>query len=434
MANRIVILGAGFGGISAVKTINAAKSGGLCDVTVIDRSPVHQFTPLFYEVATAFVDHDPIDSVRLLRQGITVDSAVLLAKLGANFVQAEVEGVDWGSREVLTSGRRVPFDYLIVALGAEIAYYGIPGLKEHSVVMKTVWDADAIRLKVHDLLYRRERGEIASLDIVVGGAGATGVEFATELSMFLRKHLVKGHLGPTDFSVSLVEARSRILNILDPSLSEIALKRLESMGIAVHLDTKISAVEENFVRVCPRALEEGEHHESLRCRIDTDTILPASLIVWTGGVQGNRVLAKLGVPLEGAGGRIRTDECFRIPGREKAFAIGDAVEISDPATGRSVPWLAPAAIGMGKVVGRTIRCRVRKGGKPDSAHVFKRYPIVVTVGGKFGVAEVGPLRIKGTLAYLLRKAADLQYFMSILSVLKGVRLWWHGVKMYSRND
>ncbi len=433
----VVILGAGFGGLFAAKGLAVLR--GEAKVTVIDRARYHLFTPLLYEVATGFIEHENVGSAKLLDSGVTVENAVLLARWGADFVEGEIAGIDWEGRRVLVAGQDpVAFDHLVIALGAETNFYGIPGLREYGCVLKSIRDADRLRQRVHDALHRLEANKDPDnvLNVVVGGAGATGVEFAAELTMFLRRHLMKGHLGPEQFQISLVEAQSRILGALPKPLAEFSADRLRSLGVKVFLDTAIKDASLGHVTLAPRACRPGETVDQLLCdfKKEGSKSIDADILVWTGGIRGGSTLETLGVPLDPRGKRIEVGPTLEVPGRPGVFAVGDAALLMDPRTKRPVPWLAQAAMVMGSCAAASIARRVRGEAGAAAAYPFKAYPVIVPLGGKFGVAKVGNVTLRGFWGWLLKEGANLRYFVSILPFWAAVRLWWKGALMYSKND
>src|SRR5688572_25915441 len=172
----VVILGAGFGGAAAAHALAGLAAGGACKVTVIDRNESHVFTPLLYEAATGFIEHENLGSSKLLAAGVTVRTADMLAPWHADFLLGDVEGIDWDGRRVMLRGAEpVAFDHLIVALGAETNFFGISGLKENAYTLKSIRDADRLRQRVHDVLHKLEKGKDADgkLNVLIGGGGAT---------------------------------------------------------------------------------------------------------------------------------------------------------------------------------------------------------------------------------------------------------------------
>jgi len=431
----VVILGAGFGGIAAAKALAADSRAGNCQVTVIDRSPVHLFTPLLYEAATGFVEHENVGTSKLLRSGIVMDCADLLVRWQADFLVGEIDGLDWEKRQViLRNAEPVHFDDVIVALGAEVNFFGIPGLKENSLVLKTAHDADRLRQRVHDFLHMKESGKRETLNIIIGGGGATGVELASELTMLLRRHVVKGHLKPTDYHITLVEASSRILAAMPPAVSKTALERLKSLGVHVKLDSALKEAMPKSVTLIPRACKPGETVDQLLCdfKLEGSKSMPADIVLWCGGIRGSSSLERLNVPLDERGKRVPVEATLEITGREGGYAIGDSALLMDPRTKNPVPWLAQAAMVQGQVAGRRISAKINGTSAPQ--YSFPIYPVVVPLGGKHASAIAFGHSYTGFLGWLVHEAATLGYFMNVLSPIAAIRYWWNGVKMYAGND
>jgi NADH dehydrogenase len=362
----------------------------------------------------------------------------MLSRWQADFVEGEVEGVDWEGKQVLLRSQpSVPFDYLVVALGAETNFFGISGLQENSFTLKSVRDADRLRQRIHDLLHKREKGIKKRMEIVVGGGGATGVEFAAELTMFLRRHMVKGHLKPDDFNISLVEAQPRILGALPPELSSYALARLRALGVHVYLDSAVKEVAMGRVILVPRACKPGETADQLLCdfRKEGQMTIESDLVVWTGGIRGSKTLETLGIGLDARGRRVEVGPSLEIAGKPGAFAIGDSALLMDPKTKQPVPWLAQAAMAHGAVVARTIAARIVGGPDAvDAAYGFPKYPVIVPLGGKFAIARVDGVTLRGVWGWMLKEIANLRYFLSILALPTAFKKWWHGALTYSKND
>ncbi len=429
----IVILGAGFGGLAAAREL--ARRGGEHAVTVIDRSPFHVFTPLLYEVAAGFIEHENVGSAKLLRAGVSLNNADLLTRCGCNFVEGEIEGIDWDERRVLVRGKpAVAFDALVVALGAETNFYGVAGMAEKAYTLKSVKDADRLRQRIHNLLHMRESGTRGRLNVMIVGAGATGVELSAELTMFMRRHMLRGHLKPEDFSITLVEATARILGAMDPGISAFALERLHNLGVAVHLDSAVKEVMDGKAVLVPRACKPGETVDQLVCDFKHrgSMTVDADIVVWTAGIRGSAALEKLGLALDPRGKRIEVGPNLEAKDRPNVFAIGDAALLVDPRAKRPVPWLAQSAMTMGETIARTVVARAAGG--PDAAYPFRRYPVIVPLGGKYAVANVAGMTFKGRAAWLLKEAANLRYFLTILPFISAIRHWWRGAMIYSKND
>ncbi len=434
-APHVVVLGAGFGGIAAARTLAATARSGAVKVTVVDRHASHVFTPLLYEAATGFVEHQNLGTAKLMSAGITADIPDMLQHWDADFVQSTVEGLDWEKRQVLLRDKEpLAFDYLIIGLGAETNFFGIAGLQENALTLKSVRDADRLRQRIHDMLHMREKGTQKRLEIVIGGGGPTGVELAAELTLFLRRHIVKGHLKPEDYNITLVEAQSRLLGALKPELSAAALDRLKALGVHVHLDSAMKEAGYQKAVLVPRACKPGETVDQLLCNFKKEgqMDIAADIVVWTGGIRGSMALEKLGVPLDARGKRIEVGPTLEVADKKNVFAIGDSVLLMDPTTKQPVPWLAQAAMRHGETAARTVAARVT-GGK-DSAYEFQTYPVVVPLGGKYAIAIVGGLTMIGFWGWVLKELANLRYFLTILPFGQALKKWWHGALMYAGND
>jgi len=431
----IVVLGAGFGGLAFVRALHRTGVCGSHRVTVIDRADQHLFTPLLYEVATGFVEHENIGSAKLLGTGVTVGNPSLFARFGADFVHATIVGIDWEKRVVVLHEQEpIPFSRLVIGLGAEPNYFGIPGLKEHSIALKTVRDADRLRQKLHDMLHKREAGKRTHLDVVIGGAGPTGVELAAEMTMFLRRHMVKGHIKPEDFTIHLVEAQSRVLAALPSDASSYALERLRTLGVRVHLDSAVKEVGPRMVTLVPRACKPGEAPDKLLCDFTREgsMTIDADMVVWTGGIRGSAALEAFGIPLDPRGKRIEIGTDFAVVGKEDVYAIGDATVMMNPDTKLPVPWLAQAAIDQGATLARIIAARVQ--GSSLAEYRFKTFPYAVPLGGKCAYVRIAGMTFRGWAGWAMKELSVLRYFLSILPVWAAITHWYAGAKMYGGND
>jgi len=434
-SHPIVVLGAGFGGLAFVRALKKAGVCGSRRVVVIDRADQHLFTPLLYEVATGFVEHENIGSAKLLGTGVTVANSSLFARLGADFMCGKVVGIDHAAKTVQVEGMEpVPYSHLVIALGAEPNYFGIPGLKEHSFALKTVREADRLRQRLHDMLHKREAGKRDHLDIVIGGAGPTGVELAAEITMFFKQHMVKGHLKPEDFTIHLVEAQSRVLAALPSDASAYALERLRALGITVHLDSAVKEVGPRMVTLVPRACKPGETPDKLLCDFTSagSMTIDADLVIWTGGIRGSSALESFGIPLDARGKRIEVGPDFAVAGLKDVYAIGDATVMMNPDTKLPVPWLAQAALDQGSTLAQIIIAALRGDNAP--VYRFKTFAYAVPLGGKCAYVHAFGMTFRGTLGWCMKELSVLRYFLSIMPLSDAVSHWYKGAKMYSGND
>jgi NADH dehydrogenase len=376
---RVVVLGGGFGGLAVCKD--------LCDrrfaVTLIDKQNHHLFQPLLYQVATGGLSAPeiahPIRSILRKRKNVTV-------------LMEEVQDVDLGRRCVKLTGGEIPYDYLVIALGARTGYFSHPEWEEHAPGLKTLEDAHRIRTDALGCFERAEcitdakERESLLTSIVIGG-GPTGVEMAGALAELAKKVLARDfrRIAPAEARVILIEAGPRLLTAFDPALSEYTRDKLEKLGVTVRLQTPVQNITTGEVTV---------GGETIR----------AATIVWAAGVEGNPVARTLGTPLDRAG-RIPVQRDLSLPGHPEVFAIGDIAVVTD-ARGVRVPGLCPAAIQMGRHVAATLTNEVRHAEKyvkplPRAEFTYFDKGIMATIGRNAAVAEAGGFKARGLIAWMM---------------------------------
>jgi NADH dehydrogenase len=404
---HVVIVGAGFGGLSA--TLALAKAP--VDVTLIDRRNYHLFQPLLYQVATAGLS--PADIAYPIRSIVRHHSNVAVT-LG------KVTGVDLAGRRVLLGERHVPYDYLVLATGARHAYFGHDEWEPYAPGLKKIEDATEIRRRV---LLAFERAE-ASVDegerrrlmtFVIVGGGPTGVEMAGAVVELAHKALSRDfrRINPRAARIILVEAAPRLLLTFPDSLSETARRSLERLGVEVRLGKAVTACDETGVIV-------GDE------RIESTTV------IWCAGVASSPAARWLGAESDRAG-RAKVARDFSLFGHPEVFVIGDAAAGVDH-DGTPLPGVAPVAKQQGTYVARVIRARLR--GESPAPFRYRNYGNLATIGRKAAVADFGWLRISGFPAWLLwcvvhiafligfrnRIAVMLDWFWAYITFQRGARL------------
>ena len=441
---RVVILGGGFGGLTAAMRLSKLRQGKHeCVIIVIDRRTHHLYTPWLYEVATGFFclrgEAGPPKTVEEaeLMAGVSASFTDLKTPLRAKNVDLEYQeavGIDWNDRTVLLSDdRRLPFDQLIIALGAMPDFYGIEGLKDHSHPLYSLRDAFAIRRHLEELIAKRRRNEISHVRVVIGGAGPTGVEFACELSVFLRKLVRRGDITASDYSIEMVEASNRPLPTFHADMSGWARARLEKLGVKILLDTCIRGAHKDHIVLAPRPLKEGEQPEELICDIrpGSQKEVTTDLLVWCGGSRANPLVERLGLKTDPRG-KIAVDETFAVSGQKNVWAIGDCASLVDPSTKRPVPPLAQAAIHQGRLAAENALQALR--GRPLTRYGFPHMHAIVPLGGSYAIAEIFGIRMRGRFVHLLRLGADARYFFATLPLRSAWKLFRAGVGVFAKNN
>ncbi|PKQ02206.1 MAG: FAD-dependent oxidoreductase [Alphaproteobacteria bacterium HGW-Alphaproteobacteria-12] len=379
---HVVVLGAGFGGLSATKRLGSAD----VDVTLIDRQNYHVFQPLLYQVATATLS--PADIAVPVR-------STFRDRKNTKVLLGNVAGIDRARREVLLDeDRRVSYDYLIIATGARHAYFGHDGWEPAAPGLKRIEDATEIRRRILLAFEKAETEEDEArrrelLTFVIVGGGPTGVEMAGAIIELARKALVRDfrHIDPSSARVVLVEAGPRLLAAFPEDLSAFARTALIRMGVEVRLDCRVT-------HCGPRGIEIGE--ESIGART----------IVWAAGVQASPAAKWLGVEGDRAG-RIAVDERLRLIGDARIFVVGDTAA-AQWTEGRLVPGIAPAAKQMGDYASLAILADIEE--RTPAPFQYRHRGNLATIGRKSAVVDFGRLRVKGLLAWLIWGAAHI-YFL-----------------------
>ncbi|HEY7440497.1 MAG TPA: NAD(P)/FAD-dependent oxidoreductase [Acidimicrobiia bacterium] len=370
---RVVVVGAGFGGITAAK----ALARYAVEVTIIDRHNFHTFSPLLYQVATAGLAPDDIaPNVR----------GIVQSEPNVETLMATVRGVDFARREVLLDeGFGVPYDYLVLAAGAVSSDFGVPGVEEHALPLKTLADATHIRSTVLSRFEEVNTDPTAAgddaLTFVVSGGGPTGVELSGALAELFSQVLAKDYknLDVGRARVVLVEMADRLLGTFSPQAGHEARVELEMRGVDVRLGVRIASVDAGGVH-----LADG-------------TTIAARTVIWTAGVKANPLAGMLGLE-QTARGEIVIGSDLTVPGHPEVFVVGDLGAVEDKA-GKPLPQLAPVAMQQGRHVARTIDRRMH--GKPAKPFRYFDKGTMATIGRRSAVAEL-PLGIKfsGTLGWL----------------------------------
>ena len=376
---RVVVVGGGFGGLTAARALRRAP----VRVTLIDRRNHHLFQPLLYQVATAALS--PADISAPIRH-------VLRGQHNADVLLAEVTGVDIARREVQIHDlagdwdRAIPYDYLVIATGADQSYFGHDEWSAYAPGMKSLDDATALRRKMllafetaEDLMERDPELAQENLTFVVVGAGPTGVEMAGELAEVAHRSLVRDfrRINPASARIVLVETAPHILAAYPQSLTRKGTEKLRRLGVEVRTGTPVEAVDADGVVV------DGER-------------IRARTIIWAAGVAASPAGKWLCATTDRAGRVIVTPE-LTMPNHPEVFVIGDTAHAEQH--GAMLPGLAPVALQQGRYVARSIRKRLR--GQPERPFAYVDKGTLSTVGRLYALADIHGLRVAGFLAWLL---------------------------------
>jgi NADH dehydrogenase len=395
---RVVIVGGGFGGMTAAKALRNAE----VDIVLIDRTNHHLFQPLLYQVATAALS--PSDIAWPLRTTFRRQSNIRV-------LMEEVQTVDRGARVVrLKDGSLIPFDVLILAPGSWHFYFGHREWEPHAPGLKTLSDALELRERLLLAFEEADRrkdsaGAKSLLTFIIVGGGPTGVELAGSLAEIGVKAMLPDFpsLRREDLRTILVEAGDRILPGFSPRLSAKAHRALEQMGVVVMVKAPVQDVQANGVRI-------GDH------------FIESAHVIWAAGNRASPLVEVLKVPLDRAG-RVKVQPDLSIAGHPWIFVIGDAAHCVGK-DGQPLPGLAPVAMQQARYVGRLIKRRIPP--EQRQPFVYADRGKLATIGRAKAVAELGPLRFSGFLAWLLWCLVHIFFLIGFRNRLRVMSEWtWY---------
>ena len=382
---KVLVVGGGFAGYMAAKTLcDFTEERDDVGVLVISRENYFAFWPMVPGIIGSEVDIGNI--AQPLRRP--------LIEAGASFRRAELKDVDFERKIVVAEGgKEFPYDHLILALGSQPNFFGVPGVKEHSLALGGLADALKIRNRVIERFEQAtlEPGELPDprLTFVVIGGGATGVETAAEIHALVHEALSPdfANIDMEEVRIFVIEAGQEILGELDPALRRVASMELATRGIKVITGVRATEVMAD------------------RVKLDDGRMIRTENVVWTAGIRPNTKLEDLDLPLTERDGVI-VDERLRVPGRPRVWAIGDSAAIPQ-GDGKLAPPQAQAAVQEGRAAARNVLAAID--GREDGLEEFEYRPLgqLVELGSRFAVNEVMGVRFSGFTAALFWRAVYL---------------------------
>ncbi len=392
---RIVIVGAGFGGLFAAQALARVAA----DVTVVDRHNYHLFQPLLYQVATAGLP--PSDVAWPIR-------SILRRQRNATVLLGEVTAVDTARRVVDVGDRSLPFDYLVVATGSTHSYFGHDDWQPYAPGLKSIDDATTIRRRILRAFEAAEMEVDAArrdrlLRFVIVGAGPTGVELAGTIAELARFTLAADfrRIDPRSAKIVLVEAGPRVLAAFKEPQSNYALRSLARLGVEVRVNAAVTACDETGVSIGAE-------------RLDSATV------IWAAGVAASPAGRWLGAPTDRAG-RVLVEPDLSTGGN--VFVVGDAASLTLPG-GRRVPGVAPAAKQQGRYVAKVIAARIAGRAAPPP-FAYRDPGNLATIGRKCAVIELPFVTLRGFVAWWIWGIAHIYFLVGVPSpVLVSFRWLW----------
>lgn len=396
--HRIVILGAGFGGINTYLRLQKKAKRHNLRITLVNKTNYFLFSPLLHEVATSGLGrHHVVEAIRELMEGHD-----------ARFLQADVTGMDLAKRSVATTQGSIPYDTLVIATGAQTNFFGIPGA-EHCLDLKTLEDAVTIRDRVIDCFEQAAQSSSAAerkrlLSFAIIGGGPTGVEMAGELIDLITDTLERffaAEIKPKDISLTLLTADPELLMMFRPRLRHKAADVLKKRGVVIHTEMMAKKI----------------NGEGITCA--NGTTVPAGTVIWAAGVKPCIPSLSPDAP-RGKGGCLLVDPFFRLHKTapkdttqagdadihahnpadvwQNVFVLGDAAAFTD-ASGKQLPMLAQVAVRQAPVLAKNILRSINN--KRLKPFTYRSKGQLVSLGRFQAVAQIGPLHLSGPLAWFL---------------------------------
>lgn len=393
---RIVILGAGFGGVAcALEIAKNIRSG--TEVILINDHEYHVLHFALYQVAT---DEQPSRSVAIPLTTIFADKKVGLkiAKV-AKIASSE-------NRIRFENGDSLSYDFLVLALGSETEDNNISGVSEHTLPLKTLQDARKIQHQTKDLFARacKDKEWPYPLRIVIGGGGFTGTELAGELHKYCQNLTHRFMMDPRCFEVAIIQSGDQLLSGLDKDTARKARERLESLDVKVVLGSHITKLNQNKI-----LLENGRE-------------VPFNLLIWTVGVRGNSLLDASGFKVD-KGGRVAVNQNLLVKDHRNIFACGDNAAFPIDSDGHIAPAVAPIAIDQGKLIAKNIKNLLEASSQRLETYHYQHHGYIVPISGRFALARLDIISLDGYPAFLLQQLNILRYLLSILPPSKAFKRW-----------
>jgi NADH dehydrogenase len=408
--HRVVVIGGGFGGMQVVKRLRHAP----VELTLIDQRNFHLFQPLTYQVATGALS--PSDVTYPLR-------AMFGSAPNVRVMLAEVRGFDLGSRQVLLDAgsdgpSTIEYDTLVVAAGSSYAYFGHEEWREVAGEVKSLESAVSVRSRMLSAFERAEvatdrRNREADMTFVVVGGGPTGVEIAGQIGELARDTLASDfkNIHPDDVRILLVETAERVLSAFAESLATKASRSLEKLGVTPKVNRTVVDIDADGV--------------SLKAPDGSTERVPARTVIWAAGVRASSLAGQLG---EQAGadvdkaGRVTVEPDLTLAGHPEVIALGDMASVSDGSGGTlALPGLAPVAIQQGAYAARLIEHRLQ--GRSMGPFRYLNKGNLATIGRGRAVAELGPIRLSGPVAWTIWLGVHIWYLIGFQNRLVVMSRW-----------
>ncbi len=402
---NIVILGGGFAGVRAALDLGSfLHDRDEYEIILIDRKDYHLYHAGLYEAATT--EHGAVDAKKV-KETVSIPFAEIFGRSKVKVFKAYIDRIDLRDGKIVTDSRILSYDYLIIAMGSVADYYGIPNLDKYGFCLKSLEDAIMIRNRVEDLVVKKDQAQI-----VIGGGGFAGTEFAGELYNLIKKECEHHDKNLANFKILLVEGSTGFLPGLPQKVSELVDKRLTGM-----IETKFSTL----------ITDAGSNYVTLNNKERRD----CDLLIWTGGVRSCRLPVDVDLERDKKD-RTATLESLNLKAFPNVFIAGDNLCFIDPTSKKPVPQTAQEAIRQGHLAAKNVFRSIKQSLLlPYHAGAVR---FAIPVSGKFAIYYTPNLIISGFFGWLMRRLVDLRYFLGILPFSKAIGYWFFENKIFMKND
>lgn len=403
---NIVILGGGFGGVKCALVLEKLirRKINHYNIILIDQNSYHLYTPSLYEIASTLKDDAKAIA---LKKSISIPYEEIIKNRNIKFIQNKISGLE-NRKIIFEDNSALDFEYAVMALGSETNYFGIKGLQEKSLPLKTLNDAIRIRNKIEKIF---SLPRFKKIKIIIGGGGLTGVELASELINYAKKLCGKYKRDRKTVKLTIIEGAPSILPSFPKSVRKIAAKRLNKLNIKIKTESFIAEVSDKNILT-----KDGEK-------------IKFQILIWTGGVMSCQVAKKCDFEMVEKGA-IKTGDYLEC--QNNIFAIGDVSCALDRKTQKPVPWTIPQARLQAIAAAKNIANNIL--GKPKIKYRPKNYPFIIPIRGKWAIAYLNYFIIDGFWAWVLKQLVELRYLLSIVRPSLALKIWLRGLKIFMKND
>ena len=385
MLQKILILGAGYGGLTAAVNLQRELSYGEAEITLVNKHKYHYIATHLHQSAAGTTN----------AKRLKIELAELIDPQMINMIKDEVTAININEKKVfLRSNQVLTYDILVIALGSEVETFGIKGLRDYSFAIRSINSVQLIREHIDYMFakYKGEKSDPKYLTFIIGGAGFTGIEFVGELVDRIPQLCEQFDVNEDEVEIVNIEAASKPLPGFDPKLVDYAVEVLSKKGVKFIMNTPIKECNQEGV-----VLENGD-------------ALKSSTVIWTGGIRGNKIIENIG--LDNINARVKVDDFLRAPGYKDIFVIGDNSIVFDE-NGKPYPPTAQIAIQQGEHVAKQIISYVKNEKMTLKKFTFNYRGTLASLGRGIAIGKIGKWKVAGLTASFLKQMVDNRYLYTI---------------------